>query len=140
MTDQIKPYRRTALYYETDQMAIIHHSNYIRWFEEARTDLLTQMGFPYKSFEDRGILIPVLEVSCEYKQAVVYDETVLIEPKVTFFNGIKFEIEYSIYGEAKGQLKAKGHSKHCFVDRNMSPIRMKKLHPDICEMFEKTQS
>ena len=43
----IKPYFHNAKYYETDQMSIIHHSNYIRWFEEARIDCLEQMGIPY---------------------------------------------------------------------------------------------
>ncbi|MGE9641746.1 acyl-CoA thioesterase, partial [Escherichia coli] len=47
-------YVREPFYYETDQMGIIHHSNYIRWFEEARVALLVHLGFPYKKIEESG--------------------------------------------------------------------------------------
>ena len=61
-------YLREPFYYETDQMGIIHHSNYIRWFEEARVALLEHLDFSYKKIEEQGIIIPVLGVSCEYKR------------------------------------------------------------------------
>ena len=64
---KIRPYEHTAQYYETDQMGIIHHSNYIRWMEEARMDLMDQMGFSYKAMEEMEIISPVLSVNCEYK-------------------------------------------------------------------------
>ena len=63
-------FERKANYYETDQMGIVHHSNYIRWFEEARLEMLRAMGLPYKKMEDNGILIPVLGVSCSYKHPI----------------------------------------------------------------------
>ncbi len=66
------PYERKIYYYETDQMKIVHHSNYIRWFEEARIDFMKKMGLPYDEIEKRGILIPVLEASCRYKKAFRY--------------------------------------------------------------------
>lgn len=57
---EIKPYEHRVQYYETDQMGIVHHSNYIRWFEEARTYVLEEMGFGYKEMEHCGIISPVL--------------------------------------------------------------------------------
>ena len=59
----MKPYIIKARYYETDQMGIIHHANYIRWMEEARIDLMDQMGYPYRRFEEMGYLSPVLRCS-----------------------------------------------------------------------------
>ena len=56
-----------AQYYETDQMGIIHHSNYIRWFEEARVTLMEQLGLGYDVTEEKGILSPVLSIECDYK-------------------------------------------------------------------------
>lgn len=61
------PYDHKVQYYETDGMGIVHHSNYIRWFEEARVDLLEQLGFGYDRIEEAGYSGPVLEVSCQYK-------------------------------------------------------------------------
>ena len=62
---KLHTYEHRTQYYETDQMGIIHHSNYIRWFEEARTDLMRQMGIGYDEMEGQGIISPVLSVTCE---------------------------------------------------------------------------
>ena len=51
-------YRRKAQYHETDQMGIIHHSNYVKWMEEARIDFMKEMGFGYGEVEKRGIVSP----------------------------------------------------------------------------------
>lgn len=56
-----------AQYYETDQMGIIHHANYLHWFEEARIDMMEQMGMGYDLMEKQGIISPVLSVHCDYK-------------------------------------------------------------------------
>ena len=70
--DKVNAYQHKAQYYETDQMGCVHHSNYIRWFEEARTDLLEQLGFSYGHMEELGILCPVLEVHVEYKDLIQF--------------------------------------------------------------------
>lgn len=59
-------YIHKVQYYETDQMQVAHHSNYIRWMEEARTDYLDSVGISYAEMERRGIISPVLTVSCQY--------------------------------------------------------------------------
>ena len=91
---KIRPYEHHAKYYETDQMGIIHHSNYIKWMEEARMDLMEQIGLSYKQMEEMEIISPVLSVSCEYHSMVHFDDTVVIETKITKYNGIKMELEY----------------------------------------------
>ena len=62
---KVKPYEHHVKYYETDQMRIVHHSNYIRWMEEARMDLMEQMGFGYDKMEELEIVSPVLSVSSD---------------------------------------------------------------------------
>ena len=66
----LTPYKRKAFYYETDRMDIIHHSNYVRWLEEARVDLMEQLGCPFHEIEARGIVSPVLSVETHYKYPV----------------------------------------------------------------------
>ncbi len=73
-----QPYQHKVQYYETDGMGIVHHSNYIRWFEEARVDFLAQIGMPFEQVEARGIVSPVLRVSCEYKTMARFGETYLM--------------------------------------------------------------
>lgn len=128
-------YERKIYYYETDQMKIVHHSNYIRWFEEARIDFMKQMGLPYDEIEKRGILIPVLEASCRYKKAFRYGETFMIRIRLRKFKGVKFSISYEVYNRETGELHATGSSEHGFVDRNLRPVHLKRDYPDIYECF-----
>lgn len=67
---RIRPYEHHAKYYETDQMGIIHHSNYVKWMEEARLDLMDQIGLNYRQMEDMEIISPVLSISVEYHSMV----------------------------------------------------------------------
>ena len=67
-------YRRKAQYHETDQMGIIHHSNYVKWMEEARIDFMKELGFGYGEVEKRGIVSPVAGVSVSYKKPVLFDD------------------------------------------------------------------
>ena len=78
----LKPYIRKVNYYETDQMKVVHHSNYARYIEEARLDLMEQSGIDYKAMEDEGIIIPVLEINTKFKYAVHFGDTIAIDIKV----------------------------------------------------------
>lgn len=131
----MKLYTHKAQYYETDQMGIVHHSNYIRWFEEARTDLLEQIGFGYQKMEEQGILIPVLGVSCEYKSMVRYHDTVMILPKIEKFTGVKLVVSYRVVDVDTGDLRAMGESRHCFLDGNYRPVSVQKKNPAIYDVF-----
>lgn len=121
------PYCRRAQYYETDQMGIVHHSNYIRWMEEARLDFLEQLGWGYQKLEDDGLLIPVTEVSCSYKSPVRFGETVRIDVRVSAYQGVRLTLEYRITDPGTGKLRAEGKSGHCFCNRDGRPIRLKKF-------------
>lgn len=124
-------YIRKVNYYETDQMGIVHHSNYIRWFEEARIYFLEQVGLPYDKIESMGIISPVLSVNCEYKVSVRFGEQVVIIPELICFNGLKFTISYEVRGIDDNQLKAVGTSSHCMLDASFRPVNTKKTHPEI---------
>lgn len=132
---KIPPYERTAYYYETDRMGIIHHSNYIRWFEEARIYFLEKAGYPYAKMESDGVMIPVLSAECEYKNAVRFDETVLIDLSIVEFNGFKMTIKYTVTGKENGQLKAVGKTRHFFTTMDMKPLRVKNTYPEIYNVF-----
>ena len=90
-------YDRSINYYETDQMGIVHHSNYIRYFEEARLDMMEQVGLSYAAMEEHGLIIPVLSVACEYIKPVLFGEKVQIHTRLVKFDGIKMQFVYEIY-------------------------------------------
>ena len=119
----MKSYTRTAKYYETDQMGIIHHSNYIRWMEEARIDVMSQMGYPYRRFEEMGYMSPVLHAECEYKKSVKFDDEVKIVVTLKDLGRVKFTLGYEIYNMSEnGELSAFGTTTHCFLKKNGRPV------------------
>jgi len=134
---ELRKYEHITQYYETDQMGIIHHSNYIRWMEEARVNLLKQAGIAMTEIEKRGILIPVLSVNCEYRSMTRFGDTVVIELRIKKYNGIKMHIEYEIRDKNTGELKACGSSTHCFLSKDGRLLSLKKNYPDIDAVFMK---
>ena len=124
------PYRRLVQYYETDQMGIVHHSNYIRWFEEARTDFLRNNGIVYSDLEQSGVMIPVVNVSCRFRTPARYDEWIEITTTLTAYNGVRLDFSYEVRN-ASGKLLATGTSEHCFMDaQRWVPINMKHKQPE----------
>lgn len=126
----IKPYERAVFYYETDRMGIVHHSNYIRWFEEARLDWMEQIGWPYKSLEDEKVIIPVLSVTADYKTMCKYGDTFIIYVKFEEYTGIRVGFSYEVRDKETGELKCTGKSRHCFLDENNKPLFVRKRYPE----------
>ena len=119
-------------YYETDQMRIAHHSNYIRWFEEARTYALDQAGFGYGKMEECGVMSPVVSVSAEYKEMSRFPETLLIDTEVKLYNGIRLVISYVVKEKETGEIRCIGESSHCFIDsKSYQLVSLKRSHPEI---------
>ncbi len=128
-------YTRKVFYYETDQMGIVHHSNYIRWFEEARIDWLEKVNYPYSRMEAEGIISPVLAVECEYVSMVHFGDTVIVEVNVEDFKAVKYSFVYTVRDAATGEVRCKGRSRHCFLTREGKPLVISKQFPELCEMI-----
>jgi len=132
----IKLYEHQAKYYETDQMGIIHHSNYIRWMEEARVDFFEQLGYPYKRMEQEGIISPVTSVKCQYKSRVHFDDVVSIAVTLKKYTGVKMHLGYEMVNKTTGQVCTVGESEHCFMSSDNKIISLKKNHPLIDKVFQ----
>ena len=122
-------YKRRANYYETDMMGIVHHSNHIRYFEEARLDYMKSFGCDVLEMEKEGIIIPNVDAYAKYYIPVRFGEEVDIEVSLTTFNGIKMEYTFTMRKQ-NGELAAEGHTMHCFVKSNFRPISLKKAFPE----------
>ena len=125
----IEVYKHTVQYYETDMMGFAHHSNYIRWMEEARVDLLEQLSIDYTSMEKQGIVSPTIEVNCRYRKSTTFPENVFIYVTITEFKGVKLKFAY-LMKNANGEIVAEASSVHCFIDKNGKPIRLAKEYPE----------
>ncbi len=137
MNENLTHYRHVVHYYETDQMGIVHHSNYIRWLEEARSDYLEKVGYSYVRLERSGIVSPVVSVSCDYKVSCRFGDTVEVRLKLTEYTGVRFKVYYEIYNLSDNTLCAVANSQHCFTDRQGRPLPLKHHMP---EMHEKLKS
>ena len=123
-------YIHKVRYYETDKMGITHHSNYIRWMEEARIDFLKYIGYGYAQLERDGIISPVIGVECQYKHPTTFDDEVKITVGVDEFKGVRLVIAYSMTNASTGDLVLTGKTMHCFTDANGKPIILKKRFPE----------
>lgn len=129
-------FERVVKYYETDQMGVVHHSNYIRWFEEARVEFMRNAGISYKVMEEEGVQIPVVTVSCKYKSPAKFDDVVLVRGWIKKFNGIIVEISYEVVDKETGEVRVTGESSHCFVnDVTFKPINLRREREDIYQKF-----
>lgn len=122
-------YQHRVQYYETDQMGITHHSNYIRWMEEARIDFLGQIGWNYRKLEESGIISPVTALDCKYRISTLFDDVITIAVWVEEFKGIKLKLGYEMRNEA-GALVFEGKSEHCFLNREKKIVNIRKECPD----------
>ena len=126
-------YRHTVHYYETDKMSITHHSNYIRWMEEARVYYLSQIGCGYDKMEDEGIVSPVVSVSCSYKRSTTFADEIEIRVRIKEFKGIKLIVEYEMIDLKDNSLVCTAQSEHCFLNSENKPDNLKKLKPEYYE-------
>lgn len=129
-------FERKINYYETDRMGIVHHSNYIRYLEEARCYWLEKVEMPFSLLEENGITIPVLGVNCTYKYHVTFDDTILINVFVKEYSGVRMTIGYDVKDKKTGKTVLLGETKHCFTDKNLKPINLKKYAPDFSNKIE----
>lgn len=132
---KIVPYEHHTKYHETDQQGIIHHSNYVKWMEDARMNLMEQLGLGYKQMETMELMSPVLSMSVEFRSVVKFDDTVVIDTQLIAYDGYKMEIAYRIYDKKTGEDRAIAKSKHCFVNKSGMPISLKRVYPELDTKF-----
>lgn len=129
-------YERKINYYETDKMGIVHHSNYIRYLEECRSRWLEKLDLSMEKLESEGYTIPTLEVNCKYKNHVTSGDTIIIEPYISEYNGIRMTVKYNVIESNNKNIVIEAYTKHCFTDRNLKPINMKKKNIEIYNKFK----
>ena len=121
----------TVRYAETDMMGIVHHSRYYPWFEVARTDFIKKIGMSYTEMEKMGIMLPLTETAAKYYYGLKYEDEVLVTCKMTKLTVARCEFTYEVYKLPEKKLMTVGKTSHGFVNRELVPINLKKLYPEI---------
>jgi acyl-CoA thioester hydrolase len=102
-------------YKDTDQMGIVHHSNYIVYYEMARVEALRAWGMPYAEMEKGGIISPILEIGSKYIYPAHFDEVLTVRVIVEEIPMVRFKVRYELYNE-EGRLINTGHTWLGFLD------------------------
>lgn len=124
-------------YYETDLMGIVHHSNYIRYFETARSKALKDIGLPIEKIEELGIMMPVIHVECDYKIPVKMGEEIRIVSSIKEKPKVKIIIDSELFNN-KGEKVASGSVTLGFIHvHNRKPTRAPSFVIDVFKPYFK---
>ncbi len=118
-------------YVETDQMGIVHHSNYYHWFEVARADFIEYIGMTYKELENHNILMPLIESKCRYLESAKYADELIIKTRIEKLTPVRVIFSYHVLRDSDKKVLAEGKTEHAFVNNKFKPINMKKNYTQI---------
>lgn len=111
-------------YAETDQMGVVYYANYLVWFEIGRTEWLRETGLTYRTMEDEGLSLPVIEAHCEYRQPARYDDELEVRTVGRLVSAVRLAFDYEVVRSADGVTMAVGHTVHATLDRRGRPVRI----------------
>ena len=100
-------------FYETDAQGIVHHSNYFRYLEEARGELLRSLGFPYSDIRRMGYEVVLLSASCDFLKPLFYDQELEVRLFLSHIDRFTFSFEYELWAE--GIKRAKATTRHAVI-------------------------
>ena len=121
-------FRRKVNYYECDGMGVTHHSNYIRYMEEARVDFMEKAGLGLDRMEADGIVSPVVDLECRYLRPTRFADVIDIDIRIASKSALKIKFEYTMkVGDA---VVCTAKSTHCFM-REGAPVQLDREYPDI---------
>ena len=125
-------YKHKVQYYETDKMGIVHHSNYIRWMEEARVDFLEKIEWSYDQLEKVGLVSPVLSLDIDYSHPTYFSDMVSIDVEILELKMSKMRVGYKMINR-EGEIVAKSESSHGFLLSSGRPAILKRDFPGLYE-------
>ncbi len=116
-------YKTRVRYGEVDRMGTVYYGNYFLYMESARTGLLREAGLPYSTMEDRGIMLPVTETNCKYKNFLRFDEEIVVETSLEYIRNASVKIKYRIKN-AEGKMIALGYTIHPFINKDWKIVNI----------------
>ena len=122
-------YTRPVFYYETDKMGVVHHSNYLRWLEEARNSYFNDKNLAYVETESYGVLCPITEANIRFKYPARFGDNFTVKLNVTKYTGVRFFVEYVVVNQ-DGLVLLDGETSHAFIDENFKPVSLARAIPE----------
>jgi len=127
-------YRHRVRYRECDPMSVVYHAHYVDYFEAARTEALRAQGLPYKTLEDAGIIMPVVEMNVRYHQPARYDDLVEVTVRFPETPNVRVITEYEVRRAGEEPILVAGRVVLCFFDTaRRRPVRAPQQLLDVFE-------
>jgi acyl-CoA thioester hydrolase len=113
-----------VIYADTDAMGIVYHTNYIKWFEIGRTELLRSMGIVYAEMESQGYNLPLTEAYCHYLLPARYDQIIILETEMEYLKRASMKFNYIISDEDKEKILVEGYTVHACTNNLGKIVRL----------------
>jgi len=127
-------YSKIVNYWETDKMSIVHHSNYIKWFEEARLHFLRECKLPYDKIEKSGIWLPVYEVYAKFIKPALFEDKIDIDVSIKELTPIKLTLEYVVLKD--NDILATGFTVHPITDDKLKIKRNSMFYTELKKLID----
>ena len=124
-----------ARYAETDQMGIVHHSNYAVWFEAGRTEFFTKLGLSIRKIEERGVLLPLYEMNCKFKSPAQYEDEIIVKTKLDSMAKVRVIFSYQVINATNEKILATGKTMHAWTNKYLKPINAETSIPDVYSLL-----
>lgn len=105
-------------YADTDQMGYMYYGNYATFYEVGRVEMLRSLGLTYKSMEESGIIMPVIDLKCKYIKPALYDEEITVKVFIDKMPSLRIHFRYELYNESD-ELINMGETTLVFIDQEM---------------------
>lgn len=102
-------------YSETDQMGYVYYGNYAQYFEVGRVEWLRNLGFSYKTMEDEGIMLPVINLHVKFLKPAKYDDLLTLKTSLLKKPGVRIHFSYDLFNE-QSDLLVTGETELVFID------------------------
>jgi len=123
-----------VIYADTDAMGIVYHTNYIRWFELGRNELMRQLGVAYTELEKLGLNLPLTKVSCHYLASARYDQLLVIETGFDYIKRASIRFNSKIWDENREKILVEGYTTHACTNREG---KIRRIPPLLLELTDK---
>ena len=107
--------RDRVRFVETDMMGVVHHANYLRYFEFGRASLMREADYPYKQIEESGYIYPIIKTELNYHSPLFYDDLMYIHTRPARLELVKVQFDYLITRADNGEIACTGFTRHCAV-------------------------
>lgn len=125
-------------YKETDQMGVVHHGNYLTWFEVGRTEMIRHFWGGYRAIEEQGFMLPVTKATLNYHKPALYDDLIRIQTQIVDYTGVRLVFGYKVMRDH--EVLVTGETHHCWTNKALKPLSLKKhsleLHQLLVQLME----